>query len=131
MPTYQVRPTLHVGYFSWRGSAIVPNQDPLVALDAPSQVYVEAGPGVEVSAGRYLNVFLRGHAEIPISGNTFQDHQTGTAGALEDFEEPVGTVGGGWGIQAGLQVRIPLLAAPDERALQRGFLDDADEEPDF
>ena len=130
MPTYPVRPTLHTGFYSWKGGAIVPDQPPLTALDAPSATYVQVGPGVEASAGRYLNFFLRGHVNAILSGEDswLASRSEGAIEQLEAFEEPLGVTGVSWGIQAGFQIRISLLPDPDDRA-RLGPLQD--EEPDF
>ena len=130
MPTYPIRPTLHGGFFVWSGGAIVPEQAQLTALDGPVGTYVQAGPGVEASAGRYLNFFVRGHVNAFLSGQDswLSSRQEGDIAALQDFEEPIGASGGSWGIQGGFQIRLSLLPDPDDKA-RLGPLQD--EEPDF
>ncbi|NCG21364.1 MAG: hypothetical protein GWP91_20330 [Rhodobacterales bacterium] len=126
MPTFQVRPTLHMGMFVWQGKALNPNQDPLVNLGVSDRTFLQVGPGAEVSAGRNLNLFTRVHADIPLSGAELFQASSGTVGLLKDFEEPLGQYGGGFTVQAGVQVRLSLIAPPD------GPENDEEEfEPDF
>lgn len=130
MPTYQFRPTVHTGLFSWSGGSIVQDQEPLQALPGPSGVYVQFGAGGEMSAGRYLNLFLRGHVNSFVSGTDtwFAQREDGNVAAITEFEEPLGAQGPSWGIQGGFQVRIPLLRDPDDKA-RLGPLED--DEPDL
>lgn len=117
MVTYQVRPTMMMGYFLWNGSALLPaaDNDFLQVFDAPRGSFLQVGPGVEVSAGRFLNLFLRGHAEINMSvENQLQIYETGLIATVENFDEPQGSPLGGYTVQAGFQVRIPLLKDPDD-----------------
>lgn len=131
LPTYPVRPTVHAGYFAWKGGSIVPEQEPMVELTGPKATYVQFGGGAEASAGRYLNVFVRGHAEVLTSGTWFDERQDGEVGLIENFDEPVGTPGPGWGVQAGLQVRIGLLPDPKVGGVAGGLGPDGEpEEPE-
>jgi hypothetical protein len=131
LPTYPVRPTVHVGYFSWNGSAIVPAQDPLVELEGPRQTLFEFGPGAEVSAGRNLNLFLRVPIEIPLNGFYYDEFRSGVPGSLIDFDEPVGDYSGGYTILVGAQARLNLLKRPADGSRPGSLLDDEMEEPDL
>ena len=131
LPTYPVRPTVHVGYFTWNGSAIVPAQEPLVPLEGPYQTLFEVGPGVEVSAGRNLNLFLRVPIEIPLSGFYYDDFHSGIDGSLKEFEGPLGDYGGGYTVLVGMQARINLLKPPPDGNRPGALLDDEMEEPDL
>ncbi len=130
LPTYQIRPTVHLGVVAWQGAAIDLNQDPLVALPSPNATFLQMGPGVEMSAGSYLNVFLRGHGDILMSGqNTFYaESSAGTAGFLQDFDEPLRQFGGGFTIQGGIQVRLSVLKAADGG---KDVPEEEEWEPDF
>lgn len=139
MPTYPIRPTVHAGFFSWKGGSIVPEQEPMIELTGPQATYLQFGGGAEASAGRYLNLFVRGHAEVLTSGTWFDERQDGEVGALEAFDEPTlgptGSPSPGWGIQAGLQVRIGLLPDPKVGRGARGSAgpddDGVEPEPDL
>ncbi len=115
LPTYQVRPTAHAGVFAWRGGAVVPGEGPLKPLPAPRATYVQLGAGVEASAGRYLNLFARGHANLFAAGRWYAERQEGDVASLLDFDEPLREDPSGWGFQAGVQLRISLLPDPDDR----------------
>ena len=110
---YRVPPSPSDSGSSARGEP--PDDAPLIEMAAPSASLFQVGPGVELSAGRYLNLFLRGHAEIPIGGVWIDEMQSGIAGSLQDFDEPVGAYDAGWTVQAGVQVRIGLLGEPSGR----------------
>ena len=126
LPTYPVRPTLHMGVFAWQGKGLNPNQVPLVNLGTSDRTFLQVGPGVELSAGPNLNLFTRAHADIPLSGAEVFEASSGTVGMLQDFEEPLREFGGGFTVQAGIQLRLSLIAPPD------GPEDDEEEfEPDF
>lgn len=132
LPTYQVRPTLSAGFFAWNGSNIVPSQDPLITLGSPSSTFIEVAPGAEISAGRHLNLFARVPIEIPLDGTYIDQYQTGVAGSLQNFDEPVGDYSGGYTILVGFQARINLLKPPPDGSRPTGIQDGfEDEEPDL
>lgn len=123
MPTYQVRPTAHVGVFSWQGVGLSPDP-PLVDLAAPKATYLQLGAGAELSAGRYLNLFLRGHKNVQLAGTFFDELQQGEVNRLENFEEPLRDARMGWGIQVGFQVRISLLKDPSGQSGPSGSFEE-------
>ena len=73
---------------------------------------MQAGPGAEASAGRYLNLSVRALLELPLAGTFIDTASSGTPGTLENLEKPTGDYGPGFLIQGGLQFRIGLLKDP-------------------
>ena len=111
LPLRQLRPTATLGLSYWTGSAIAAD-DPYVPLERPKMVLLQAGPGAEVSAGRYLNLSLRALLDLPLGGSFMDSASRGTLGSLQDLETPTGNYGPGFLIQGGLQFRLGLLREP-------------------
>jgi hypothetical protein len=111
LPLRQLRPTATLGLSYWTGSAIA-GQDPYVSLDGPKMVLLQAGPGGELSAGRYLNLSLRALLDLPLGGTFVDSASRGTPGSLQDLETPTGKYGPGFLVQGGLQFRLGLLRDP-------------------
>ena len=113
LPLRQFRPTATIGLMAWRGRTI-PVSDPYKLLATPNMLLFQAGPGGEVSAGRYLNLFVRALFDVPLGGNYFEIHQEGTNGHLQNLQVPVGNYGPGFMVQGGFQLRIGLLGDPGD-----------------
>ncbi len=132
LPVQPVRPSVHVGVASWKGVSIPPELADFKELKAPSVTVLQVMPGAEVSAGRYLNLFLRGVGDLPIGGSYIDSYEEGPAPEvtepLIDLTEPEGTAKIGFGVQLGFQVRLTLI--PDSRRVG-GPLDYDDEEEDL
>jgi len=130
-PVQGIRPTAHVGLAFWKGIAIPPELADFKDLPAPSLLYLQVMPGAELSAGKHLNLYARGVADIPVGGRFIE---TFTEGPDEAVQEPLqdlvtgeGSPSVGFGIQLGFQVRLTVI--PDKRRVG-GPLDYDDEEDD-
>ena len=113
LPLRQLRPMVTLGMMGWKGKTI-PVDDPYTRLLRPNMLLLQAGPGVEASAGRYLNLFVRGLLDLPLTGTYFDSNQAGTVGNLQNLQVPVGNYGPGFMIQGGFQLRISLLGDPGD-----------------
>ena len=112
-PLRQLRPTLTAGLFAWSGTSIAPADDLYERLESPRMLLMQAGPGAEVSAGRYLNLSVRALLDLPLSGSFMDSASSGAPGTLENLEVPTGDYGPGFLVEAGFQFRIGLLRDPD------------------
>ncbi len=113
LPLRQFRPTATLGFMSWSGRSI-PVDDPYKRLEAPNMVLLQVGPGAEVSAGRYLNLFVRALFDVPVAGNYVDARASGQTGLLEELQTPLGEYGPGFTVQGGFQIRVGVLKDPSD-----------------
>jgi len=122
-----VRPSLHVGAVSWIGKSYTPDEsvaDLFFKLDPPKGVFLHVSPGVELSAGRFVDFDLRLVPELPIGGRFEEVYQDGLE-VMDPRPSPTGERGIGLSAMLGVQLRIPVLRPkyPDARSTIR-FEDD-------
>lgn len=122
LPARSWRPVLTAGIGFWRAPAVQDVSElpsGLEAMPRPTQVFVDARPGVEIDASRALALFATGHAELRVAGDTLHRYSSG-GGFLSatPTAEPVPALG--LGALAGVRVRFEPLwrarrpATPDE-----------------
>jgi len=113
-----VRPTLTAGLSYWQGTtwnAFIQGVANLQEMDKLSVMLVQVGPGVELTAGPTVNVFLRGLADVPIGGSRSEGIQLGVATLAEPVrpdEFKLSAVG--ITVQAGITIRIPVIGGVDK-----------------
>lgn len=123
LPSFPVRPTLGLGLAWWRARGVPPPIEPFVRLDAPKLTLLQVFPGVEASAGRFVNLWLRMAVEQPMGGSTFAERNVG-GGLLPEPPVPSRDERMALGVHAGLQFRLTLLAAPSSSTGAARFEDD-------
>ena len=117
LPTYVVRPTVHLGVFGWWGSEVTDYVQPpdfVEVLPRNSLVVLQMSPGGEVSIGRFLMVFARFNLDIAIAGvstNVYEDpvNPSGASPSLSSLPTSV-ALGPGYGGSVGVTVRAPVWA---------------------
>lgn len=106
-PRWPARPTLGLGLVSWAGSGI-PASDRFERLDAPKLTLLQVLPGVEVDASPVVGLYARVATELPIGGVTVRETRDGEE-LLPNAPVASGGAGGGFTVQAGLQLRLGPL----------------------
>lgn len=106
-PRWPARPTLGLGLVSWKGSGI-PESDRFARLDAPKLTLLQVLPGAEVDASPVVGLFVRVAAELPIGGVTVRETRDG-ADLLPNAPVASDASGGGYTVQAGIQLRLGPL----------------------
>lgn len=71
MPAYPARPTLGLGVSYWQGTALnklvqVPTYLAASQFKPLAALYLDAQPGVEVSAGKFVAIYARADIDIPV-----------------------------------------------------------------
>ena len=110
MASYSFRPTFGLGVTSWTGTAlanVVQAGANYVPLDPPSRLMFQLLPGIETSAGNFVNVFGRTVLDIPVGGVGVLEYQDGAA-ALSERPSPSGEYGVGFSVQGGIQLRLGM-----------------------
>ena len=108
MASYSFRPTFGLGVSAWKGTPLarlVEAPGYLEPLDAPSRVALQLLPGIETSAGPFLNFFARLAMDIQLAGSPYVEYQEGAA-ALTQRPTPSGQYGMGLLFHGGLQFRL-------------------------
>lgn len=114
MPVSNIRPSAHVGFAYWQGSswdlAIDGTVTDLVPMKPMNQVLVQAGPGVEITAGKQVNLFFRGLLDLTVSGQTVERFDENPV-ILAELADPstFKTSNAGFSVQGGLTFRFRVL----------------------
>lgn len=71
MPAYPARPTFAVGVSYWQGTALtklvqVPTYLAASQFKPLAALYIDAQPGLEVSAGKFVAIYARADIDIPV-----------------------------------------------------------------
>ena len=112
MPAYPARPTFALGVSYWQGTALsklvqVPTYLAASQFKPLATLYVDAQPGVEVSAGKFVAIYARADIDIPVFdfGRTITVASKNTD-ALTRFPDPATAPSFGIGGSLGLTMRI-------------------------
>jgi hypothetical protein len=120
MATWPFRPTGTVGIGWWQGTAIQHiSQMPtgIEPLDAPTQLFLEIGPGVEVDLGDTITIYGKVMLDQQFAGDQLQAVETGPAILTELYTpDPADWRAPGFQITAGVRVRLGPLFTPKSRA---------------
>ena len=116
-----VRPAAHFGVAYWQGTTWqkhIGGIDALVEMKEMSMVFMQAGPGVEVTMGPLVNLFARGFVDVPLSDTKVEAISEGTPGSLQLPANPdefqYGSLG--FTIQAGLVGRLTLIGGRKKKS---------------
>ncbi len=112
MPAYPARPTFALGVSYWQGTALsklvqVPTYLAASQFKPLATLYVDAQPGVEVSAGKFVAIYARADIDIPVFGfgRTLNVASKNTD-ALTRFPDSATAASLGIGGSLGLTMRI-------------------------
>lgn len=114
-----LRPALHARILYWQGTTwqkIFGGIQAFQEMKNLSMVALQAGPGVEITAGKYINIFGRGLLDVPLAGHRSETYQQGgNALQMPADTTTFKTSGLGITVQVGLVGRLSLLKPPDSK----------------
>lgn len=112
MPAYPARPTFGLGVSYWQGTSLnklvqVPDYLAASQFKPLAALYVDAQPGLEVSAGKFVAIYARADIDIPVFGfGRTVTVATKDTSALSRLPDPATAAGIGIGGSLGLTLRI-------------------------
>jgi hypothetical protein len=113
-PTSVFRPTMTAGLGYWSGmseSSLIESpslMDVGPTLTTPWYVFLEMGPGVEVSVSKGVNLYARVMAEFPLGGGLWDGYDRDESGVIDPLDSEYGYTVGVSG-QVGLLIRMGPL----------------------
>ena len=136
-PQASLRPSYHAGVAWWSGAS--PNQvlgdvgmpvyvSALGPFDKPKAMLLEGGGGVELKAGKNVDLFARSTLQLRVAGGEVLATHDGADQLIYDFYEPDPSGPFGLEIAAGVLVRAAPFGKP-KIARERDEL--MDDDPDF
>lgn len=111
-PAWPARPTVHVGASYWAGSRLsrvvqnVPAFLSALQTRPNNMILVHIQPGIEVDAGKLVQIWARADIDLPVAGRTLQRFRTDGGDALQTLPNTTTNTGLGVGGTLGLTFRV-------------------------